>query len=64
MRTQQKLKQLQMKKMRERGKTWGQIALKFKMDKANARRSVLRCIGTEDMCNKAEKAGVEVIRVK
>lgn len=28
--------------MRDQGKTWGQIALKFKIDKANARRSVLK----------------------
>jgi len=39
----QKIRQKQMKEMRDRGKSWGQIALKFKIDKANARRSVLEC---------------------
>ncbi len=31
-----------MKKMREEGKSWKEIAKEFKMDKANAKRSILR----------------------
>ena len=31
--------------MRDEGKSWKEIANKFNMDKANARRSILRCKG-------------------
>ena len=31
-----------MKKMRNEGKSWNEIAKEFKMDKSNARRTILR----------------------
>ncbi len=41
-RDQQRLRQIQMKRMRNEGKSWKEIAKEFKMDKSNARRSILR----------------------
>jgi hypothetical protein len=32
--------------MRQRGKSWGQIAQRFRIDKSNARASVLRVMGS------------------